>query len=282
MAQPNNIVPGDTNGVFDVFVRQVSNGATSLVSTSSTGALGNGQSNNGKLSYDGRFVVFSSFASNFATGDTNSNFDAFLKDRATGVTRLISQSTGGAIGNFTSVAEHTSAEGRYVAFSSQSTNLVTGDTNGFFDVFVRDVGAETPASYCTAKTNSQGCVPAIGYSGTPSATLAAPFDVTASQVINNKNGLLFYGYWSHNLPFQGGFLCVKAPTLRTPIQNSGGNAGPDDCSGMYSFDFNAHIQTGLDPRLQFGRTVFAQYWCRDPASASTTGLTDGLRFVIGP
>jgi hypothetical protein len=125
-------------------------------------------------------------------------------------------------------------------------------------------------------------VPAIGSTGTPSATSASAFHVSASQVINNKNGLLFYGYWSNNLLFQGGTLCVKAPTLRTPLQNSAGNAPPDDCSGSYSFDFDAHIQSGVDPRLQLGRTVFAQYWYRDPADANTTGLTDGLRFVIGP
>jgi hypothetical protein len=146
---------------------------------------------------------------------------------------------------------------------------------------VHDRGQELPASYCTAKTNSQGCVPAIGSSGAPSVTSASPFNVTATLVINNKNGLLFYGYWSTNLPFQGGTLCVKAPTLRTLLQNSGGNAPPDDCSGAFSVDFNARIQSGVDPRLQFGRTVFAQYWYRDPAEATTTGLTNALRFVIG-
>ncbi|MCC7011757.1 MAG: hypothetical protein IT454_04265 [Planctomycetes bacterium] len=278
----NNVVAGDTNGFLDVFVRKSSDGSVSIASTSSSGVLGNAGSSLGKLSFDGRYVSFSSIASNLVGGDTNFNFDAFLKDRVTGVTTLISQSSAGVIGNFGSFPDALSADGRYVAFQSECTNLVAGDTNNQYDVFLRDRGQEQPVAYCSAKTNSQGCVPAIGFSGSPSVTSAVPFNVTAVQVLNNKNGLLFYGFWWNNLPFQGGTLCVKAPTLRTALQNSAGNAPPDDCSGVFAFDFNARIQTGIDPRLQLGRTVFAQYWYRDPADVTTTGLTDGLRFVIGP
>jgi hypothetical protein len=100
------------------------------------------------------------------------------------------------------------------------------------------------------------------------------------QVINQKAGLSFYGSEPHNGVFQGGFLCVKAPTVRTPLQNSGGSIGPDDCSGFFALDFNARIDTGVDPGLVAGREVFAQWWYRDPQSPSTTGLSNGLHFVI--
>jgi len=140
-----------------------------------------------------------------------------------------------------------------------------------------------PLTYCTAKVNSKGCTPQIGWIGAPSASPAGSFDVTASNVINNKNGILFYGLAGpYNLPFQGGYLCVKPPTKRTPVQASGGNPPPNDCSGAYSFDFNAWIQGGSDPNLGAGVQVNAQYWSRDPQSPSSTGLTDGIEFVICP
>jgi hypothetical protein len=136
-----------------------------------------------------------------------------------------------------------------------------------------------PTTYCTAKSNSLGCVPTIFATGTPSA-VANNFRVKAANVLNNKSGLLFWGFAAKGTPFQGGFLCVQPPTLRTPIQNSGGAA--NTCAGQFAFDFNAHIQSGVDPNLINGAQVRAQYWYRDPASASTTGLSNGLSFKIGP
>ncbi|MCE9595372.1 MAG: VCBS repeat-containing protein [Planctomycetes bacterium] len=139
-----------------------------------------------------------------------------------------------------------------------------------------------PTSFCTGKVNSQGCTPAIGFSGSPSVSSSSAFNVKATNVINNKNGLLFYSYDASNLPFQGGLLCVKSPTKRTAVQNSGGNQPPNDCSGTYSYDFNARIQSGIDPLLTKGQEVFCQYWSRDIASPSGTSLSNALRFVINP
>jgi len=137
--------------------------------------------------------------------------------------------------------------------------------------------------YCTAKLNSQGCLPAIGYAGYPSASDPAPFVIGATQVVNNKNGLLFYGLAGRSaLPFQGGLLCVKPPFRRTPIQSSGGNPPPADCSGSFAFDFNAWMQAGADPGLAPGVRVNGQHWYRDPASPSTTGLTDAIEFEVCP
>jgi hypothetical protein len=73
-------------------------------------------------------------------------------------------------------------------------------------------GTGDVASYCTAKTNSQGCVPITSWNGLPSASLSSPFEVRANGVLNNKVGLLFYGYGPAALPFQGGTKCVAAPT----------------------------------------------------------------------
>lgn len=136
------------------------------------------------------------------------------------------------------------------------------------------------ATYCTAKTNSDGCTPEIGYQGTPSASAATPFDVTASLVLSGKSGLLFYGYQPAAAPFQGGTKCAAAPIRRTPIQSSSVGAGA--CSGAFAYDFNAEIQSGGDPALAVDAVVYCQYWYRDPFASFTSGLTDGLSFTIGP
>ncbi|MBL8803930.1 MAG: hypothetical protein JNN27_18140 [Planctomycetes bacterium] len=138
------------------------------------------------------------------------------------------------------------------------------------------------STYCTAKTNSQGCVPAIGASGTASFSSNQAFDITCTNELNNKLGLLFYGTGAHITTYQGGWLCVKAPTQRTAVIDSGGNVGPDDCSGVYAFDFNALIRSGLDERLVPGVTVYAQFWSRDPGASATTNRSDALRFTLAP
>ncbi len=137
-------------------------------------------------------------------------------------------------------------------------------------------------TYCTAKVNSLGCTPAIGASGVASVSALAPFAVTATQVLNNKNGLLYFGFSSAALPFQGGTRCVGFPSIRTGQQDSGGSPSGNDCTGAYSFDFNALIQSGAIPSLTVGAQVYAQYWSRDPQAASTTGLSDGAGFSIFP
>jgi len=141
---------------------------------------------------------------------------------------------------------------------------------------------EDPGTYCTPKTNSAGCGATVASSGAASATNPAPFLITAQDVLNQKNGILFYGLAPAFNPFDGGTLCVAPPQRRTPPQGSGGNAGPPDCSGSFSFDFNARIQSGIDASLVAGEEVYAQYWHRDPGVASGTGLTNAIWFSIGP
>lgn len=138
------------------------------------------------------------------------------------------------------------------------------------------------AIYCSPKLNSVGCSPAITHSGAPSATSASPFVVGARLVLNRRSGLLFYGFGPAWGSFQGGTLCVAAPTHRTPLQDSAGSTSGTDCTGVYAFDFNAHIQSQVDPQLSAGQRVFAQYWMRDSASASTTNLSDAVSFEIAP
>ena len=111
-------------------------GTTERVSVSSGGAQGNGDSFDPAISADGRFVAFGSDATNLVPGDTNNAYDVFVRDRQTGKTQRVSVSSGGAQGN-DSARPGDLAGGRFVAFWSRATNLVPGDTNNTFDVFVR-------------------------------------------------------------------------------------------------------------------------------------------------
>jgi hypothetical protein len=137
-------------------------------------------------------------------------------------------------------------------------------------------------SYCTSKTNSLGCLPTIVASGAaPSAGRnTAAFFLRTNQALPGKVGILFYGINGRNgAPFQGGHLCVLPPTKRTPLQTSTSTGAPP-CTGVFSFNFNAHIQSGTDPELNYGRTVNAQYWTRDNGVPSGTSLTNGIEFTI--
>jgi Tol biopolymer transport system component len=134
----SNMVSGDTNGFFDVFVRDRLNGTTECASVTPAGVTGNFGSDVPAISSDGRFVLFFSAASNLVPGDTNAHYDTFVRDRQTGTTELVSVSTNGAQGDQSSASGSISADGRFAAFDSDATNLVAGDTNGHTDVFVRD------------------------------------------------------------------------------------------------------------------------------------------------
>ncbi len=138
-----NLVPGDTNGAADVFVRDLECGFTERVSVSSSGDEADGESVMTSVSGDGRFVAFDSDATNLVPGDTNGKRDIFVHDRDTGETRRVSVSSSGAEGDGKSWVPRISSDGRVVAFGSWATNLVPGDRNGERDIFVRDLETGT-------------------------------------------------------------------------------------------------------------------------------------------
>jgi len=150
-SQASNLVANDTNGVADIFVKDLQTGAIVRITEDSSGREGNASSSSPSLSKDGRFVAFESLASNLVGGDTNGAYDIFRCDRdpdvngvfdeGNSVTTRMSVRTNGVQGNADSVTPAISGDGAFVAFASSATNLVTGDTNGFTDVFVRDVAA---------------------------------------------------------------------------------------------------------------------------------------------
>jgi hypothetical protein len=138
-------------------------------------------------------------------------------------------------------------------------------------------------TYCVAQTNSLGCTPAIGASGTASASSGSGFVVALANAVNNKSGLLSYStFGAAATPFHTGTLCLATPARRTPLQFSGGSPGPADCSGSFALDFNAFTATGADPALAAGAIVWCQYSSRDPGDPSHFNASDALRFELGP
>jgi Tol biopolymer transport system component len=133
-----NLVPGDRNDAADVFVRDLLAGTTIRASVSDDGSEGNASSEQPSLSADGASVAFHSFASNLVPSDGNGTFDVFVRDVRNGTTVRVSNATDGHEGDGMSVAPAVSANGRYVVFRSLATNLVSDDTNGQEDVFVKD------------------------------------------------------------------------------------------------------------------------------------------------
>ena len=134
----NNLVAGNGSEFLDVFVYDRQTGTTTRVSVALGGGATDGHSLNASLSADGRFVAFDSDAGNLVSGDSNEIPDIFVYDRQTGSTTLVSRNTEGGDADGFSVFPSLSADGRFVAFDSDATNLVAGDGNDFTDIFVHD------------------------------------------------------------------------------------------------------------------------------------------------
>jgi len=165
----SNLVPDDTNNVFDVFVHDRQTGETTRVSVDSAGAQADFGSVFPVISVDGRFVAFASYASNLVAGDTNHAADVFVHDRQTGETTRVSVDSAGAQGDNYSYLPSISADGRFVAFYSAASNLVAGDTNHTVDVFVHDrlTGETTRVSIDSdgVQANSDSYLPSISADG---------------------------------------------------------------------------------------------------------------------
>jgi Tol biopolymer transport system component len=168
-----NLVPNDTNGTWDIFTHDRGTGETTRVSVSSTGEQANDTSdwfqNTLGISADGRFVTFTSRATNLVEAELSTRPDVFVHDRETGETTHVSVASDGTPGNWDSRSGGISADGRYVVFWSEASNLVPNDTNGRSDVFVhdRETGQTTRVSLTDAggQINHSSRTPAISADG---------------------------------------------------------------------------------------------------------------------
>lgn len=147
-----NLVSGDTNGAIDIFRKDLMTGVVTRISTTSTGAQADFDSTQASISADGRYVAFTSHATNLQPGDTNNGPDVYVKDTLTGNLVLASSTPDGVRGNggwsYSAPSPDLSADGRYVLFSSTSTNFAPNDINNLPDLFVKDL--QTGALTCVS------------------------------------------------------------------------------------------------------------------------------------
>lgn len=176
----DNLVVGDTNGKGDVFRRDLRTGEVLLLSVTSTGAQGNGNSFAPAISDDGTRVVFVSSAFNLIPDDFNGANDIFLRDLAAGTTTRVSASVSGFDADFSSFFPAISGDGRFVAFASNATNLVPDDSNQVSDVFLRELATSTTSRVSVATNGTQG----DGASNVPSISRDGRFVAFSSSSSN--------------------------------------------------------------------------------------------------
>ncbi len=162
----------------DIFVRDRLTGRSAVVSVASDGGEANGNSFDPVISADGRYVAFASQATNLVPGDTNGFNDIFLRDLVAGTTTRLSVSSAEAQANSVSHGPAISGDGRYVAFYSNASNLVAGDTNIRWDTFVRDVVAGTTER---VSVSTAGVESAFGDGVNPSITADGRYVAFLSQ-----------------------------------------------------------------------------------------------------
>ncbi|MDS4012184.1 MAG: M10 family metallopeptidase C-terminal domain-containing protein [Defluviicoccus sp.] len=151
----SNVVPGDTNSTASIFVKDLTNETVCFVSTNAAGEHGNGFSADPAFSPDGTKVAFRSSASNLVPGDTNENSDIFVKTLAAGAISLVSTAANGTQGNGGSYDPIFSPDGTKMAFRSDASNLVPGDSNGSPDIFIKTLATGAIARISTDAAGAQ-------------------------------------------------------------------------------------------------------------------------------
>lgn len=193
------------------------------------------------------------------------------------------------VNDFTSGPPPTTAQ-LLAVLSSLDALYVSGDwISGYETASLDNVLVSGPCAlvvYCTAGTTSNGCVPAIGWTGTPSTTAPSGFTISVANLEGEKTGLIFYGISGPAaIPWGVGtsYMCVAAPNQRTGTQNSGGTNGA--CDGTLALDWNDYVATNpgvLGAPFAPGQIVEAQAWFRDPPAPKTTNLSNALEFSVCP
>ncbi|MCC6602978.1 MAG: PD40 domain-containing protein [Anaerolineae bacterium] len=255
----------DADNVFD----QPSGVSTTLVSMNNTGTAANGTAVNPAISADGRYVAFTSAATNLHPNDTDSFNDIFVKDRQTGTVAHVSISSSGVDANQSSDNPAVSADGRYVVFSSFADNLTPLDSNGLRDIFLhdRDFDADgifdEPGAVLTRRisvglsasnTNGESSFPAISADGQTIAFGSAASNLVASDTVNS---------WDVFISDISG-----SNIRRISVSTTGGQANGDSGSaGVYKLGLSSN-----------GRFITFESTATNLVSPATDGLNNIFRY----
>jgi hypothetical protein len=289
----DNLVPGDTNSASDVFVRDVVNGTTILVSANTNGVCGNGASYSSAMTPDGPYVAFASAATDLVPGDANGIPDIFVRDLWSGTTQLasVNAKATNAYSSFSDVPAIT-PDGRYVAFYSSATNLVPGQIFGG-EIFQRDMvagtttwisaGARSLFQSVTGSSNAVPCSLRMSDDGNyiafevctnaPAPTSPAPTSVTVARGIilhySQATGLTDLVHTNAYFP-QGPFETIQDLDM-TPdgrfiayVANMTGNTGTN--TAIYLWD--AHTSTNILISANTNNALPSANFCDQPVVSS--------------
>jgi Tol biopolymer transport system component len=264
----SNLVSLDTNGTWDVFVRDRIAGTTARASESSSGAQGNGASYATGISADGSKVSFHSGATNLVEGDDKRYVDAFVHVLADGSTMLVSAACDGEAGNGDSLVPEISDDGSVVAFASRASNLVAADANARDDAFVRDLTVSSDATWSNYGAGHPGT------SGVPGLTASADPVLGASIAIDVENsagidacGLLLVGLDDASLPTSaGGTILVDWRVAAPVLVPAAGASFPGDVPGDLDL---------------CGLSIYLQALELDFGASHRISFTPGLQLVLG-
>ncbi len=263
-----NIVPGDST-FWDVFVHDRWTGRTERVSVSSTGAPANYACGFPSLSADGRLVAFVAEATNLVPDDSNHSLaDVFLRDRLAGTTTLVTTNSVGEQSNDWSFGGSMSADGRFIGFSSLGTNLVTGDTNGSNDAFVRRCSA-TGTKYCAANPNSTGRPAELEVA---CAGNGAEGDLSVAVIgVPDGIGWMVHGANRVQIPFGDGYRCTGGDVARGAVTQS------FQYRVVYTYD-DADPKHSLSAYVATTRNF--QYWFRDVHAGGSFNTSDASSTLV--
>jgi Tol biopolymer transport system component len=250
----------DTNPYQDIYVFDRQTLVTYFASISQTGAGANSTTDLPRLSADGRYVSFVSFATDLVPGTTGSVLRGYRRDLLTGTTELMSVASDGSQANAPIVGLDISGDGRLVAFDTKANNLVPSDTDDVSDVFVHGVdpwfplGCDEPGSGGAALLQGSGPLnPATA--GSLKLTQAKP----------SSFALLFVSLQSLPVAFKGGVLVAFPPTLQLPLFT-----GP---AGGLTLNF-------IWPNgVPSGVKVYFHWAIADPAATQGVALSSAIRAV---
>jgi hypothetical protein len=275
----DDLVANDTNFASDVFLVDRQTGTRERVSVPNGGGQGNSGSMDPAISADGRFVAFASSASNLVTGDTSGVLDIFVRDRQLGTTARVSVSTSGAEGDGSSWYPSISSNGQFVAFESNATTLVAGDTNSVIDAFVHGsppvlttfafcfgdgtgtacpCGNGAPGNGCPSSVNLAGAN--LSWTGTPS--VAADTFTLQGSGMPNSSALYFQGTLQTNgglgSVFGDGLRCAGGSVIRLGVKINA--AGSSHCPAGGDLPISV---TGMNSA---GNVRTYQIWYRNAAA----------------
>lgn len=270
-----NLVPGPVPPGQMLYRKELSTGAVEMLTVTSAGTPVPAIQDDVKLSGDGRLAFFASEGTTLVPNDGNHAHDVFVRDTLNHTTERISTALGGGEANSNSFAMSVSSDGRFVAITSDASNLVANDVNGQRDVFVIDRGPQCwISSFCTAVPNSTGNAASISAQGVPSFTtndLVLACDGLPPATV----GFFFAGTHPYDpgVVFGNGLRCVGGDVIRLGIVHANGSVATQ------AQDLASAVYAGVQP----GDTRYFQFEYRNQAAGGAGfNTSDALLVTFCP